>query len=131
MSEKTGEVLAGHDYAREKEMWLHDHHWDPLGEVSVAAPGQAGQQALGAAVATGKTRRIREVTVTNTAGAITLIELYVGNTCILSFYTGATDSVTWHSEDGREVAAGQIVHVRSSAAAAGTPTHVSVAGVEA
>ncbi|MBU0791648.1 MAG: hypothetical protein KKC55_14400 [Gammaproteobacteria bacterium] len=131
MSEPIGEVLSGHDYAREKQHWLHDHHWDPLGEATITTPGQAGQQALGAAVATGKTRRIREVTVTNTAGAITLIELYVGNTCILSFYVGATDSVTWHSEDGRKVAAGNIVYVRSSAAAAGTPTRVSVAGVEA
>jgi hypothetical protein len=124
------EMLGGHDYGREKEQWLHTHHWDSKPEVHVTQVGQPGQQPLGVAVAVGKTRRIREVTVRHEGVAQTTIEIYVDADCIISFQVAATSSVTWHSEDGREVAEGKIPHVRSSVPGVGG-TYVTAAGVEA
>lgn len=113
------------------EQWLHTYHWDNDGEVTIAAAGAAGEQQLGAAVASGAVRRIREVTARHAGTANTVVSILdeTGGNVILSIDIPAQSIRTWGSEDGRQVTAGKTPVVQSSDVTGGN-TIVSAAGVE-
>lgn len=110
------------------EQWLHDHHWDTPAEIVLAAAAAVN---MGAAVAAGRVRRIREITVRNTAQANTVITLSVAGVNLLSFDVPQGTTRTWSSDNGRDFAAGSIPQIASSGAGVGTETFVSASGVEA
>ena len=108
--------------------WLHRNHWDSGAELVLNA---VGAQNLGAAVAAGATRRIREISVRNTAQANTVVTLSVGGVNRLSFDVPAQTTRVWYSDNGREFTAAQQPQIASSAAAVGAETYISASGVEA
>lgn len=113
--------------------YLQDNHWEPTAEVTINQTGQVGEQNLGAAVATGATRRIREITVRHdgtNATVITLKVAGVGGRVVLTFDVPAQTTRVWSSEDGRVFQAGEQPAVQSSDVTGGN-TYVSVAGIEA
>lgn len=110
------------------EKWLHDNHWDSGAELVLNAAAAVN---LGAAVGAGLTRRIREITVRNTAQANTVITLSVGGVNRLSFDVPTQTTRTWSSQDGRAFVAAAQPQIASSAAAVGTETYVTASSVEA
>lgn len=112
------------------ERWMHDHHWDSGAELVLNAAAAVN---IGAAVAAGAKRRIRSITVRNTALANTVITLSqllpLQNS--VSFDVPAQTSRTWSEEDAIEFLAGVQVQISSSAAAAGAETYIHASGVEA
>ena len=110
------------------EAWLNNHHWDSGAELVLNAAAAVN---LGAAVAAGVVRRIREITVRNTAQANTVITLSVGGVNRVSFDVPAQATRTWSSQDGRLFVAAAQPQIASSAAAAGQETFITAAGVEA
>ena len=115
-------------FAHNPERYLHVYHWDSGAELVLNSAAAAN---LGAAVGAGLTRRIREITVRNTAQAGTVITLSVGGVNRLSFDVPMGTTRVWYSEDGRLFTAGEQVQIASSAAGAGTQTYVTASGVEA
>ena len=108
------------------ERWLHDHHWDSYTQLVLNA---AAPQNLGIAVPAGLWRRIREITVRNTAQANTVITLSGAGVNRLSFDVPAQTTRTWSSQDGRAFGAGQQPQISSSAAAVGSETYITASGV--
>jgi len=112
------------------EAWLHDNHWE-ADEVTIAAAGAPGEQALGAAVSAGVTRRIRELTIRHAGTNPTVVTLLVSGGAIkLTIDVANQTTVTWTSQDGREFSPGEISAVQSSDVTGGN-TYISAAGVEA
>jgi len=112
------------------EQWLQDNHWEPAAEVTVAAIGVGGQQDLGAAVAGGEVRRIRELTMRNDGSNNTVVTLLVsGGATKLTTDVPAKTTRVWSSPDGRSFAAGQVSAVQTSDVTGGS-TYVSASGVE-
>ena len=113
------------------ERWLHVNHWNTPAEVPLVAAGVAGELALGAAVAAGAVRRIREVTVRHTGTANTVISILdqSGGNVIISFDVPAQTTRTWSSQDGRAVAA-TLTPVVQTSDVTGGGAMVSAAGVE-
>lgn len=109
------------------EKWLHDNHWEAE-EVTVNLA--ATDFNLGSAVATGKTLRIREITIRHAGTNATVVTLFVGTTVKVSIDVPAQTTRVWSSQDGREFAAGEQSAVQSSDVTGGN-TFVSAAGVEA
>lgn len=114
------------------EKWRQDNHWEPDAEITIAATGAGGEQAVGAAVAAGATRRIREITIRHEGTNNTVVTLLVasGGNIKLSIDVPAQTSMTWSSQDGREIAATLQPVIQTSDVVGGS-TYVSVAGVEA
>jgi len=115
------------------ERWLHDNHWDSGAELVLNAVAAVN---LGAAVAAGATRRIRSITVRNTAQANTVITLsqLLPLQNRVSFDVPAQTTRVWpgsNEKDGVEFVAGVQVQISSSAAAGGAETYISASGVEA
>ena len=112
------------------ERWMHDHHWDSGAELVLNAAAPVN---LGAAVAAGATRRIRAVTVRNTALTNTVVTLSqaVPAQNRVSFDVPAQTTRVWEEEDGVQFVAGVQPQISSSAAAAGAETYISANGVEA
>ena len=110
------------------EQWLHDNHWDSDAEVVLNAAAAVN---LGAAVAAGVVRRVKEITVRNTSQTDTVVTLSVGGVNRVSFDVPANTTRTWSSQDGRLFAAASQPQIESSAAAVGSETYVTAAGVEA
>lgn len=112
------------------ERWLHDNHWDSGVELVLNAAAAAN---LGAAVGAGVTRRIRSITVRNTAQANTVITLsqVAPAQNRLSFDVPAQSTRTWSEQDGVEFLATVQVQIASSAAVAGQETYIHAAGDEA
>jgi len=116
--------------APNEEQWRHDHHWDS-DLVTIAAVGVGGQQSLGAAVAVGMTRRIREITVRHAGTANTVITILIsGGATKLTIDVPAQTTRVWSSEDGIAFAATQQPAVQTSDVTGGS-TYVSARGVEA
>lgn len=112
------------------EQWLHDHHWSP-NEVTIAAAGAGGQQPLGAPVATGMVRRVRELTIRHAGTNNTVVTLnLIGGAPQATIDVPAQTTRVWSSQDGRDFAAGTTPGVRSSDVTGGS-TFVSASGVEA
>jgi hypothetical protein len=112
------------------EDWLHQHHWEAE-EVTITVAGAGGQQNLGSAVATGKTRRIREITIRHAGTNNTVVTLLVaGGATKLTIDVPAGTTRVWSSQDGRKFAAGEQPAVQTSDVVGGS-TYVSAAGVEA
>lgn len=112
------------------ERWMHDHHWDNGPELVLNAAAAVN---LGAAVAAGATRRIRSVTVRNTALANTVITLsqVLPAQNGVSFDVPAQTTRVWSEQDAVEFLAAVQVQISSSAAAAGAETYIHASGVEA
>jgi len=110
------------------EQWLNDNHWDSGAEVVLNAVAAVN---LGAAVAAGVVRRIREITVRNTSQANTVVTLSVGAVNRLSFDVPANTTRVWYSDNGRLFVAASQPLIASSAAAAGQETYITASGVEA
>ena len=119
---------SGSSSGTNPQRFLHNYHWDSGEELVLAS---ATAQNLGAPVAAGRTRRIREITVRNTAQANTVITLSVDTTNRLSFDVPSQTTRVWSSEDGRAFTSGQQVKIASSGAGAGTQTYITASGVEA
>jgi len=119
----------------ENERFLHENHWESE-EVTIKTGGVAGQELLGEAVPEGKTRRIRELTIRHTGTNNTVVTLVAkatelpGTRTLLSIDVPAESTITWSSQDGREIMAGEQAAVQSSDVTGGS-TFVSAAGVEA
>jgi hypothetical protein len=113
------------------EQWMHDNHWEPDAQVTITVAGAAGEQEVGDAVATGKTRRIREVTARHAGTANTVVSILdeSGGNIKVSFDVPAQSTRTWSSQDGREIGAGKQPVVQSSDVTGGN-TMVSIVGVE-
>lgn len=112
------------------ERWLHDNHWDSGAELVLNAAAAAN---LGAVVGAGATRRVRNITVRNTAlvnTVITLSQLLPLQNRV-SFDVPAQTTRTWSEQDAVEFAAGVQPQILSSAAAVGAETYIHAAGVEA
>lgn len=114
------------------EKWIHDNHWDSYqGDIIVAGPG--GAQNLGVAVAAGKTRRIREVTIRHTGTNNTVITIRQAGGGVLPIYLSfdvpAQTTRTWSSLDGRLVPAEVLPTIESSDLTGGN-TIYSASGVE-
>ena len=113
------------------ERWLQDNHWEPAAEITIAAAGAPGEQPVGGAVPAGETRRIREITIRHAGSAntvVTLLDVTAGN-IKLSIDVTAQSTVTWSSQDGREIAATLQPVIQTSDITGGS-TYVSLAGVE-
>lgn len=112
------------------EKWMHDHHWDSGAELVLNAAAPVN---LVAPVAAGATRRVRSITVRNTALANTVITvsqlLPLQNR--VSFDVPAQTTRVWSEEDGVEFLAAVQVQISSSAAAVGSETYIHASGVEA
>lgn len=114
------------------ERWLHDNHWNPAAEITIAVAGVPGEQNLGAAVGAGVTRRIREVTIRHAGTNNTVVTILdaTGGNILVSIDVPAQSNRTWSSQDGRLVAATLQPVIQTSDVAGGS-TFVSAAGVEA
>jgi len=112
------------------EEYLHENSWEAE-EVTISAAGAAGEQALGAAVAAGKKRRITELTIRHAGTNNTVVTLLVqGGNTKLTIDVPAQTTREWESAIGRVFNAGEIAAVRSSDVTGGN-TYVSASGVEA
>lgn len=112
------------------ERWLQRYNWNP-NEVTVAAAGAGGQQNLGAAVAAGQRRRIREITIRHAGTNNTVVTILIAaGATKLTIDCPAQTSRTWSSQDGRTFAAAEQPAVQTSDVTGGS-TYVSCAGVEA
>lgn len=113
------------------EEWLNKYHWDAGAEIEIVAAGAAGERLVGAPVAAGKTRRIREATATHEGSANTVIRILdrSGGNIIVRFDVPAQSTRTWSSQDGRKVPGGLQPVIQTSSVTGGH-TIVSVAGVE-
>lgn len=110
------------------QQWLHNWHWDSGAELVLVNAVAAN---LGAVVAAGRVRRIKEITVRNMAQSDTIVTISVGGVNRLSIEVPLQTTRVWSSEDGRAFTAGQQVQAASSAAGAGTQTFITASGVEA
>lgn len=109
--------------------WLHQYHWES-GEVTIAAAGAGGQQNLGAVVATGATRRIREITIRHAGTNNTVVTLLIAaGATRLTIDVPAQTTRVWSSEDGRVFLATVQSAVQTSDVTGGS-TFVSASGVE-
>jgi len=124
-------LVEGSGLNTNPERWLHDNHWEPDAEITIAVAGAGGEQDVGAAVAAGATRRIREITIrhegTNNT-VVTLLDATGGNIKV-SIDVTAQSTRTWSSQDGRAIAAGLQPVIQTSDINGGS-TYVSLAGVE-
>lgn len=113
------------------ERWLHDNHWEPDAEITIAVAGAGGEQDVGGAVPAGETRRIREISIRHAGTNNTVVTLLdeTGGNIKVSIDIPAQTTRTWSSQDGRAVAATLQPVVQSSDVTGGN-TFVSVAGVE-
>jgi hypothetical protein len=111
------------------EKWLQEHHWDSGAELVLNSSAAVN---LGAVVATGATRRIRSITVRNTATANTVITLSQAAPAQnrVSFDVPAQTTRTWSEEDGVQFLAGVQVQISSSAATVDSGTYIHASGVE-
>jgi len=113
------------------QQWLHDNNWSP-DEITIAAAGAPGEQPLGAAVAAGALRRLRELSIvhegTNNT-VVTVLDATLGN-IVLRVPVPAATMVIWSSEDGRPFAAATQPVIQTSDITGGS-TFVTCAGVEA
>ncbi len=109
------------------ENFLNDNHWDCV-EVPLITAATA--LALGAAVAAGKTRRIKEITIRNEGTNDTVVTITNGTVIRLSIDVPASTTRQWSSQDGRRFIAGETPDVQTSDITGGS-TFVSAAGVEA
>jgi len=114
------------------EKLIHQNHWDTNDEIIIAAAGAGGEQSLGGAVAVGKARRIREVTVQHLGTQTTTISILdqSGGNVVLSFDVSAQATRVWSSEDGRLIGA-RLQPVIQSSNVTGGNTVVFAAGIEA
>lgn len=113
------------------ETWLHNNHWE-CDEVTVAAAGVGGEQNLGAVVGAGVTRRIREITIRNTATANTVVTILIsGGATKLTIDVPTMTTRTWSSQDGIEFDPTEQPAVQTSSVAGAGSTFVSARGVEA
>lgn len=114
------------------ERWLHDKHWEPDAEITIAAAGAGGEQDVGGAVPAGETRRIREITIRHAGTNNTVVSLLdaSGGNIKLSIDVPAQTTRVWSSEDGRLIGTGLQPVIQTSDVTGGS-TYVSVAGVEA
>lgn len=119
-------------YNTNPERYLQIWHWNTAAEIPIVAAGAGGQLNFGVAVAAGRTRRIREVTVRHTGSANTVVTIYDANggNIILTIDCPTQSERTWSSQDGRAVAATLQPVIRTSDVTGGS-TFVSAAGVEA
>lgn len=128
----TGEPLPTEDTGlhTNPERYRHDNHWDNGVELVLNAAAAAN---LGAVVAAGATRRVRSITVRNTAQTNTVITLsqVAPAQNRVSFDVAPQSTRVWSEQDGIEFLAGVQVQISSSAAAAGEETYIHAAGVEA
>lgn len=109
--------------------WLHDNHWEAE-EVTITVSGAGGEKDLGAAVAAGKVRRVREYTINHTGINNTDVSLLIkGGATKVTVPVPAQTGRVWGSDNGRKFIAGQITAVQSSDVTGGT-TRVSASGVE-
>ena len=113
------------------EKWLQDNHWEPDAEITIAVIGAGGEQPVGGAVPAGETRRIREITIRHAGTNNTVVTLLdaTGGNIKLSIDVTAQSTVTWSSQDGREIAATLQPVIQTSDVTGGS-TYVSLAGVE-
>lgn len=112
------------------ERWLHENHWD-CDQVTIAVAGAGGQQNLGAVVAAGITRRIREITIRHEGTNDTTVTLLIaGGAVRLTIRVPSQSTIVWSSQDGREFIAAQQPAVQTSDVTGGS-TFVSASGVEA
>jgi len=113
------------------DAWIHAFHWDGGAEVTLDAI--ATDEPCGAAVATGRTRRIREITVRNAGVANAVLTLKVADAggvigaTLLTLDIAVAQTRVWFSEDGRKLTAGQTAAFQSSTVG---PIYVSAAGIE-
>ena len=137
LNQAGAEVAAGNPLPTEDtgvntnpERWLHDNHWDSGVELVLNAAAAVN---LGAAVAAGNTRRVRSITVRNTALVNTVITLSqaVPAQNRISFDVPAQGTRVWSEQDAVEFLAGVQSQIASSAAAVGAETYIHAAGVEA
>ena len=114
------------------ERWLHDNHWEPDAEITIVVALAAGEQVVGGAVPAGETRRIREITIRHAGTNNTVVSLLdaSGGNIKASIDVPAQSTVTWSSQDGREIAATLQPVIQTSDITGGS-TYVSLAGVEA
>jgi len=112
------------------ERWLHDNHWDNGAELVLNAAAAVN---LGAAVGAGATRRIRSITVRNTALVNTVITLSQAAPAQnrVSFDVPAQTTRVWSEQDAVEFLAAVQPQIASSAAAVGAETYIHASGVEA
>jgi len=109
------------------ERWLQDNHWD-CDEVELDAAATA--EDLGAAVAIGAVRRIRELTIRNAGTNNTVVTITDGTDTKLSIDVPAQTTRVWSSQDGRAFIAGETPDAQTSDITGGS-TFISASGVEA
>lgn len=114
------------------EKYLHDNHWEPDAEIPIVAAGAPGELPLGAAVAVGVVRRIREITIRHAGTNNTVVTLLdeTGGNVKASIDVPAQTTRVWSSEDGRLIAATLQPVIQTSDVTGGS-TYVSASGVEA
>lgn len=108
------------------ERWLHDNHWN-CDEVELDAAATA--EDLGAAVTTGKVRRIRELTIRHAGTNNTVVTITDGTDTKLSIDVPTQSTRVWSSQDGRAFIAGETPDAQTSDITGGS-TFISAAGVE-
>lgn len=113
------------------ERWLQDNHWEPEAEITIAATGAGGEEEVGDPVATGETRRIREITIRHEGTDNTVVTLLdeSGGNIKVSIDVPAQTTRVWSSQDGRSIAATLQPVIQTSDVTGGS-TYVSLSGVE-
>jgi len=124
---------SGGSVGTNPQRFLHNYHWGSGAEVDLDAA--ATPESLGAAVATGRVRRIREITVRHAGSGNTVITLGVNlgdanEEIRLTFDVPAQTTRVWSSEDGRSFSAGEQPEVQTSNVTGGH-SYVTAAGIEA
>ena len=110
--------------------YMQDNHWES-GEIDINAAG--ADFLLGAPVAAGKKRRVREITVRHAGTNNTVITLKIngaGGAISLSIDVPAQTTRVWSSQDGRIFLAAIQPAIQSSDITNGH-TFVSASGIEA
>jgi hypothetical protein len=111
---------------------MHDNHWDTGAEVQLST----APVTFGGVVPSGKTRRIREITVRNYDDEDHIIILGVNlNDATeerrLTFRVPAQTTLVWSSENGRSFSAGEQPEMEANVPVAPIDVYVSGAGIEA
>ena len=110
------------------EKYRQDHHWEANEVEGVLA---ATSYDLGVAVAAGKTRRIREITIRHAGSDNTIVTLLINaGATKVTIDVPANTTRVWSSQDGIEFTAAQLSAFQTSDVTGGS-TFVSATGLEA
>lgn len=110
------------------EEYRDKHHWD-CDEVTIDTAGEPGKKNLGAAVPTGKKRRIRALKIRHTGTNNTVVTVLVGTTPKTTIDVPPQTTRVYSEQDGIKIKAAEQPIVQSSDVTGGD-TLIRASGLE-